>query len=252
MKRHLLFIALAFIGLTFNSCVININGETVKGDGNVVTRVYNINRFDELVCALPATVNFSIADEYTCTVSVDENLFDYIDIKVKDDELILRQPKPKGGKYVNINATEFVIDITAPSVDEITLAGSGDVNILSPLSMQKLEATIAGSGNIVFKEEVNISHLELSVAGSGDIRIDKGTIGDLEADIAGSGDIVSHAEAQKMEATVMGSGDITANVTGRLEYRIVGSGDINYYGDSEVSGKILGSGSLKSIEKPSR
>ena len=252
MKRFLLIIAIAFIGLTLGSCTININTETMKGDGHVVTREYDVNRFGEIVCALPATVNFSVADEYTCIVRVDENLLDYIDIKVEDGELVLSQPKPKGGNYVNFNSTEFVIDITAPEIDEITVAGSGDINILSPLSVKNLEVSIAGSGNVVFKEEIDIDHLELSVAGSGDIHLDKGTVQELEANIAGSGDIVSYAEVQEMEATVMGSGDITANVTGKLEYQIIGSGDIYYYGGTELEGKIAGSGSIKSIEKPSR
>lgn len=252
MKRFFLILAVAFIGLTLGSCTININTETVKGDGHIVTREYDINRFEKVVCALPATVKFSVADEYTCVVRVDENLLDYIEIKVEDGELVLSQPKPKGVNYVNFNSTEFVIDITAPSVDEITLAGSGDIYVHSPLSVKDLEVNIAGSGNVVFKEEVEIDHLELSVAGSGDIHLDKGTVHEFEASIAGSGDIVSHAETQKMEATVMGSGDITANVTGKLEYQIIGSGDIYYYGGAEVEGKIAGSGSIKGIEKPSR
>ena len=251
MKRLFLILAVAFIGLMLGSCTININTETVKGDGHIVTREYDINRFDKVVCALPATVKFSVADECTCVVRVDENLLDYVDIKVEDGEMVLSQPEPKGGNYVNFNATEFVIDITAPSVDEITLAGSGDINILSPLNEQKMEVTIAGSGNVNFKEDINVDHLEVSVAGSGDISIEKGMIRELEANVAGSGDIVSHAEAQKMEATVMGSGDITANVTGKLEYQIIGSGDIYYYGGAEVEGKIAGSGSIKSIQKPS-
>lgn len=252
MKRKFLMIIVVFIGLTFSSCTININTETMKGDGHVVTREYDVNRFDEIVCALPATVNFSVADEYTCVVRVDENLLDYIDIKVEDGELVLSQPKPKGSNYVNFNSTEFVIDITAPGVDEITLAGSGDIYILSPLNVKDLEVNIAGSGNVIFKEEINVGHLEVSVAGSGDISIEKGLIRELEANIAGSGDIVSHAEAQKMEATVMGSGDITANATSKLEYQIIGSGDIYYYGGAEVEGKVAGSGSIKSIQKPSR
>ena len=250
MKRHLLFLAIAFVGLTFNSCVININGESVKGDGNVVTRDFTISHFDELVCALPATVNYSVADQSTCTVRLDENLFDYVDVVVKDGELVLRQPKPKGGKYINFNATEFVIDITGPNVDEITLAGSGDLNILSPIHEQSLEVSIAGSGNVVFKEEVDINHLELSVAGSGDILIDKGTIREIEAEIAGSGKIVSHADVRDLDANVAGSGDITAQVNGSLEYFIAGSGDIKYYGDAEVKGKVMGSGTITRIAAP--
>ena len=233
MKKQLIILAAVIIGLTFSSCVISINGETVKGDGNVVTRDYDVARFDEIVCALPATVNYTVADTYSCTVRVDGNLLEYIDIKVKDGELSLSQPKPmKNGIYLGFNATEFVIDITAPSLNEITLAGSGDINILSPMEAQHMEVTVAGSGDVAFKEDVDIQHLELSVAGSGDI--------------------VAHAEAQEVEATVMGSGDITTNVSGTLEYQVVGSGDIHYYGDAKVNGKVAGSGALNRIDAPSR
>jgi hypothetical protein len=87
MKKQLIILAAVILGLTFSSCVISINGETVKGDGNVVTRDYDVARFDEIVCALPATVNYTVADSYSCTVRVDGNLLEYIDIKVKDGEL---------------------------------------------------------------------------------------------------------------------------------------------------------------------
>ena len=252
MKRHILIIAMVFVGFMLHSCVININSESVKGDGNVVAREYDIDQFDEIVCALPATVNFSVGEEYSCTIRVDENLLEYIDIKAKGGELVLGQVKPKDGLYVGFSATEFVIDITAPDINEITLAGSGDINILSPLNVQDLEITVAGSGDITFSEEVDINHLELSVNGSGDIHVEKGTVHELEADIAGSGDIVSHAEAQEAEVSVIGSGDITVNVTGTLDYRIVGSGDIYYYGDAKVTGKITGSGDITPVERPSR
>ena len=253
MKRQYIILVAIITSMMLPSCLININGETVKGDGNVVTREYVISHFDKVVCALPATVNYTVADTYSCTVRVDSNLLEYIDIKVKDGELSLSQPKPtKNGIYLSFNATEFVIDITSPSLNEITLAGSGDINIHSPLQAQKLEVTVAGSGNVAFKEDVNIQHLELSVAGSGDILVDKGIIRKLEADIAGSGDIVTHAEAQEVETSVMGSGDITVNVSGTLEYQVVGSGDIYYYGDAKVNGKVAGSGGLNRIDAPSR
>lgn len=252
MKRQLIIFSAVIIGIILPSCVININGETVKGDGNVVTRAYDISNFDKVVCALPATVNYTVADAYSCTVRVDSNLLEYIDIKVEDGGLSIGQPKPKNGIYFNLSATEFVIDITSPSLNEITLAGSGDINILSPLQAQKLEVTVAGSGNVVFKEDVNIQQLEVSVAGSGDILVDKGLIRKFEANIAGSGDIIAHAEAQEVEANVMGSGDVTVNVSGTLEYQVIGSGDVHYYGDAKVNGEVAGSGSLNRIDAPSR
>lgn len=255
MKRNKLFSATAMLGLALTACNISINGdsfggETIQGNGNIVTRSFDVGAFEDLSVAVSATVNFSVSDEYTCTVRVDENLLDYLDIAVKKDELIVK--KQDRHKKVNLRATEFVIDITAPSLDEATLAGSGDLNFISPMNELKLEVVLAGSGNVVFKEEANIDHLELSVAGSGDIHIEKGSIREVEADIAGSGKIVSHAEIQDLDVNVMGSGDITAKVNGKLDYFVAGSGDIKYYGDPELKGKIAGSGSVHRIEEPIR
>ena len=255
MKRQKLFSAAAMLGLALTSCNISINGdsfggETIKGNGNIVTRSFEVGAFEDLSVALSATVNFSVSDEYTCTVRVDENLLDYLDIAVKKDELVVK--KQDRHKKVTLRATEFVIDITAPSLDEATLAGSGDLNFNSIMNEPKLEVVLAGSGNVAFREEANIDHLELSVAGSGDIHIEKGSIREVEADIAGSGKIVSHAEIQDLDVNVMGSGDITAKVNGKLDYFVAGSGDIKYYGDPEVKGKIAGSGSVLRIEEPTR
>ena len=255
MKRHFLIIVAAFMSMAFTSCYISFDGdtfggETIKGNGNIVTRNYDVTAFNEISASLPATVNFTVSDSYTCTINVDENLLDYIEIKVRDGELQLGRPKEH--KNVNLKATKFVVDITAPGLDEVSLAGSGVLNFLSPLNEKKLEVSLAGSGNVVFKEDANIDHLELSVAGSGDIYIEKGSIREFEADIAGSGKIVSHAEVQDMDADVAGSGDITAKVNGKLDYFVAGSGDIKYYGNAQVSGKIAGSGSVKQIDAPTR
>ena len=234
--------------MALTSCIISVDGDVKEGNGNIVTRNYDVTAFNEIYTALPAVVNFTISDNYTCSVSTDENFFDYLEIKVKNGKL--RLGIPKGQNTIVFRPTQFVIDITAPSLEEIYHAGSGNLNFLSPLNEKELEVKMAGSGNVVFKEEANIDHLELSVAGTSDIYLEKGSIRELEALIAGSGKIVSHAEVQDMDANVAGSGDITAKVNGTLEYFIAGSGDIKYYGGAEVKGKIAGSGNVKQIEAP--
>lgn len=255
MKKHYLICAIALVGLALSSCNFSfdfdtLNGETIIGKGNVVKRSYDVTAFNEISSMLPATVNFTVAETYSCTVRVDENLFDYLEIKVKDGDL--RLGRTKEHKNDNLRATEFTIEITAPSLDEVRLAGSGDINFNSPMNASNLEVDLAGSGNINFNKETNVDHLELSVAGSGDIYIDNGSIRELEADIAGSGKLVSYADVQNMDADVAGSGDITAKVNGKLDYFIAGSGDIKYYGDAVTEGKIVGSGSVQRIEAPLR
>ena len=267
MKRHIIIIAAVIIGMMLNACTINVDGEsfgfkTVKGDGNVVTRDYDVAAFNSISTSLPATVNFTIADNYSCTVSVDENLFDYLDIKVKDNELLMG--KRKDDKNTSLRATKFVIEVTAPSLKDINLAGSGTFNANSPLEAEKFEANVAGSGDIVFHKTVTAEKVELNVAGSGDLvcnelisdkldcnvvgsgdlKVVGGTVREAEAGVAGSGDIVLTCDIENLDANVAGSGDIKARVSGKLTYGIIGSGDIGYYGNPVVEGDKAGRGGV--------
>ena len=271
MKRQILIIAAAVISMTLNACTINVDGEsfggeTIKGNGNIVTRNFDVKAFDNLAVFMPFStnydVNFTVADTYSCTVRLDENLFDYLEIKVKDSELQLGKPQ-KQMKH-KLRPTECVIEVTAPSLDEVNMAGSGRVNVLSPLDAQKMAFFVAGSGNIVFKEAANIAHLELGIAGSGDIlmpalvsdhlelniagsgnaKVERGTVANAEVDVAGSGDCALACETEKLDANIAGSGDITARVNGQLDYSIIGSGDVSYYGNPTLKGDKLGGGKV--------
>ena len=265
MKRHILIIVAAIVGMTLNACTINLDGEsfggkTIKGDGNVVTRNYEVTDFNGVSTSLSATVNFTIADNYSCTVSVDENLCEYLDIYVRNNALLMG--KRKEDKNTNLRATQFVIEVTAPSLDYLNLAGSGTFNALSPLNGERLEVNLAGSGDIVFYKNVNTQKTELNVAGSGDLvcnelnsgkldsnlagsgdlRVVSGMVKEAEASVAGSGDIVLTCDIENLNANIAGSGDIKARVNGKLTYGIFGSGDIGYYGNPVVEGNKVGGG----------
>ena len=283
MKRNMLKItAMICLAIMTSQCELPASN-TIEGNGNVVTRAYDITAFDEVSVALPATVNYTVSNTYSCRVRVDENLFDYLDIRVKDKELLMGTVKTKDGDAkvkagngtinvnisVNLRPTEFVIEISAPSLEEVNLASSGEFVFLTQYDAKSLEINVAGSGDIVFKEKTHISDFEINVAGSGnvecnqitsekmdvniaglgDVDIKSGNISKMEASVAGSGSMTSHAELEKLEASIAGSGDITAKVNGTLEYSIIGSGSINYYGNARVDGTKLGSGSVKRIKE---
>ena len=268
MKRNILIIVSAIICVASMSCSIKFDddflrrGEDIKGNGNIVTQNYLVGAFNELSIALPAKVNFTVSDNYTCTIRVDENILEYLDIKVKNEDLIMKRLDMH--KDINLLPTEFVIEVTAPSLEEISLAGSGTLNVLSPLEGKELEVNVAGSGDITFKQSINYPKIELSVAGSGDlvcteliadqleatlagsgdVTVTSGTVRETEANVAGSGDIILTCSIEKLEANIAGSGDIKARVNSRLEYTIFGSGDISYYGNPVLKGNNIGHSSI--------
>ena len=268
--KNILIIAAAVISMAFVSCTISVDGETfggktIKGNGNIVTQNYKVSSFNEISSMLPATVNFTVSEDYTCSVRVDENILEYLDISVNNQDLVLKRHEPH--KNINLQATEFVIEVTAPSLEDINLAGSGTINVLGPLEGEELEVNVAGSGDIVFNQTVNVKKMEMNVAGSGDLvcneliadeleaniagsgdlKVTSGTVREADASVAGSGDIVLSCDIADLEANIAGSGDIRAHVSGKLEYSIIGSGDIGYYGNPLVEGEKLGSGKVNRL-----
>ena len=232
-------------------------GTFVEGNGNVVTRDYDVAAFDEIDMILPATVNYTVADDYSCRVTLDENLFECLDIQVKHDCLNLKHDKRFDN--INLKPTKFVIEITAPTIEEINLVGSGDFVFVTPLEAEKLKVSTAGSGDVVFEETVKVQDLDMSIAGSGDA-IFKGTatIHDFAMSIAGSGKLkCKQLIADHAHLSVAGSGDMEiesgmiksakVSVAGSgsietrcriesMDYSIAGSGSIYYYGDVKVKG----------------
>ena len=270
MKRNILITAITILCLALVSCSIHVDGETfggktIKGNDTIVTQNFEVTDFNEISISLAATVNFTVSNDYTCSVRVDENLLEYLDIEVKGHDLILK--KQDDYKNVNLRATEFVIDVTAPSLEDINLAGSGTFNLLSPMEVEKLDVNVAGSGDVYLKETITVDDIELNVAGSGDIACEEliaekldanvagsgdlkvvgGMVREAEADVAGSGDIVLYCDIANLEANIAGSGDIKARVNGKLSYSIFGSGDIGYYGNPVVEGDKGGVSRVKRL-----
>ena len=239
-----------------------------EGNGNVVTQDFEVTEFEEISMILPATVNYTVADDYSCRVTLDENLFDYLDIYSKGG--CLRLDMVKTLQQTNLMPTKFVIEISAPTIAEITLTGSGDFCFVTPFEARKLKITRAGSGEVYFKEKTNIRSFSMSIAGSGKLICKDFHVDYTNVSIAGSGEFVSeHLYADQANLSVAGSGGIVveagtvnnANVSvagsGSIEtrcqiesmdYSIAGSGTIEYSGDVKVKGSTMGTGRIRRID----
>ena len=250
--------------------IVNVyrTGNVAEGNGNVVTRDFEVTEFDEISLILPATIHFTVSDDYSCRVTLDENLFEYLDIYEKSGCLKLEMVKTL--QQVNLMPTKFVIEISAPTVEEIILTGSGDFSFVTPFEARKLKITRAGSGEVYFPETSNIRRFSMSIAGSGKLICKDFHADYTDVSVAGSGEFVcEHLYADQANLSVAGSGDIVieagtvksadVSVAGSgsietrcqiesMDYSIAGTGTIEYYGDVKVKGTNVG-GRIKRIDK---
>jgi len=206
MKKVL--VAVFAAALMCSSChfnFLNADGISVVSytdEGGDYTETRTPGRFDEIHSYGPFNVYFIQSQESKVVVEGYKEFVDKVTTEVKDDELTISLEK---GKY---NHLVLKVTVYAPDVEEITMAGSGDISI----------------GTLTAKE------VEISFSGSGNGRIEKADVaGKLELSISGSGNIVVNGKAGSVEARISGSG----NIGGKLEYGSIskhksGSGNINF------------------------
>ena len=219
----------------------NMQAQTVKGNGNLITRDFEVAAFNEIKTILPAAMNYIVADKYSCRVTLDENLFEYLNIRTDGDVLVLGYV-PEKVQHINLTHTGFIIELSAPRIEEISIAGSTDFCFVTLVETPKMKIQTAGSGSVIFKETANIHDFDMQIAGSGKMICKKLLADHIKLNIAGSGDmIVEDGTVKSATISIAGSGSVeTRCQLESMDYSIAGSGTIRYFGHVKVQGKNIG------------
>jgi len=257
-RLPLLLIVLFFLPSLACSTLIP---QAVNGSGNIETQTFNVSNFDSVRLDGFGDVYIEQGDKESLSVQTDDNLFQYLDIKVSGNELRL-STKPNA----NLNPSKSITyKLTVKDLSGITLNGSGKFYV-SPIESDSMDIAVNGSGDINI-DELATGKLSMNLNGSGNIVIDKLSASSTDASINGSGDIKLAGEAPTQEISFNGSGnylagdlksksaninipgsaDITVWVTDALKAHIDGSGTVRYYGKPTVDQNGNGSGKLVSL-----
>jgi len=213
----------------------------VRGNGDMVTKTRNVGEYDKVSVGGSFDVKLYAGAEGKLTITVDENLLEYLVTKVDDGKL-----KIKWKKGTNVShRSKILVTVPFKDIEAVSLAGSGDIYSDNVIKADSFKAALAGSGDI--KLEVDASSVSSSIAGSGDISL-SGSANSIKCSIAGSGDIEAYdLSSNNADVRISGSGGIRISVKDNLTARISGSGNVYYKGDPKKQDvKVSGSGNVSS------
>lgn len=215
MKRGLGISVISAI-LAFSSC----SKERISGHGSTTTENRNISGFTAISTAGSTNIYVSPGAAFKVEVKGYSNLLPYYETKLVNNTLQLGY---KEGVNVKNDNTE--VFVTMPSLNGLSLAGSGNISTSGSFpAVTDFNTRIAGSGNIGFSTG-SCSNFYATIDGSGNIR-------------------ALNMVSDKAETNTSGSGntEITANTT--LKVRIAGSGNVYYRGTPLITTNISGSGAV--------
>ena len=217
-------------------------GKSIKGNGNMTTVTRTTSDYDGVKCAGSFDYVLVEGTEGNITIEGEENLIEYIITEIKNGSLVVKVKND-----VNLKTSRNKsIKITIPfkEIENVSLAGSGDLWNDNVLASDNLDISLTGSGDIILN--IKASKTKASITGSGDVTL-KGTTNVLEASVTGSGDFHGFdLEVNDTDVSVTGSGDAKVVCNENLKARVTGSGDIVYKGNPKTEDtKVSGSGSIK-------
>lgn len=237
MKNLLLLFSLTFILV---SC--GLNGDNIRGNGNVVTETRSVKEFHSIKSSGSIDIEITPSDTYSLEVQNDENLIGYMLTDVVDGVL---EVKYKRGSYSNDHSKVF---IKVPTLREIKSAGSADISIQGTLkNSDQIHIQLSGSGDI--DGDVDAPVIKANSSGSGDIKL-SGKTKTFICEIRGSGDVeCADLRSENAEISVKGSADVKVFASVSLKVNVAGSGNV-YYGGNPTSPeiKISGSGEVRKAD----
>jgi hypothetical protein len=222
--------------LTLSGCFVDDIFDCEKGTGGTVSEEFNLKSFDRIKLNCPAVVYLSQGDSQEVIVEGQQNIINLLDRDVKNGKWEI-----EFDRCVK-NYERLYVYITVPDIEEIRIAGSGEVESMHTLIVENLDLKISGSGTMDLS--VICNSIDGSISGSGNMHLE-GEADYLDFLISGSGDLSAfNLFTLVTEVTISGSGDARVNVEDVLKVRISGSGDVYYRGYPDLDVRVSGSGDV--------
>lgn len=222
MKKLCYMVSFGVIFMLTNCTAL---AHTQYGNGQVETRSFALKDFTKVALAGDMRANFTQGSDYRVAVTLDSNLFSYIDVYVEDETLII-QPKKGGTLWTYHND----VAITMPQLHKLNTAGKVTATIEQFNQPDAaLKILLAGADRV----NAHVITKELSVLLSGACRVDlKGRAKDFTCSTAGSGSIYAFGcESDNVKASIAGVGTIEVYPVHSLQAEVAGLGSIWYRGD---------------------
>jgi len=239
-----------FLGLTvlLSGCLVipfdggGINANAVQGTGERVSRDFTVADFTGIDITGAYVVVYRQSNTNAVTVDMQENLFDYLEVYVRNGVLRINSERPF---RTNRNNTPRIY-IDAPYLENITFNAAINTENWDAIYTRRLNVSVSGAANAVIP--MNVEELDVRIAGAADFEL-IGVATSATLSISGAGDIDAvNLQTQNTTITIAGAGNADIAVSDTLDVTIAGTGRVRYVGNPQVNRSIAGVGSVQRME----
>ena len=199
----------------------------IIGSGELETREYEYTEFTRIEIGYAFEAEISQDNSFTVKITLDDNIFEYLDISQSGETLIITM-KP-GNVFTNV--TQRAV-ITLPDLERLELSGASQADVSGFSSSHDLDFTVSGASKINISD---ITSADVTMEISGASRADgKLTMTNGDFDISGASSISLEGSAQDIIVDASGASRVNLDdfevVNIRIDLSGASSGTINASG----------------------
>jgi hypothetical protein len=244
LRKREIALALA-AGLLASGAGAVILSEVHDEDEDIVrladSRELTVGEFTQLETVGPQDVEVTTGDEYTVRFEGNPHAVARFSVSVENG--VLRVRPAEGINFDWSDDDDVTVHVTAPGLDSVTLAGSGDVHV-DRITGTSFDGGIAGSGTLDI-DVVEVDEAKFSIGGSGDIVV-AGKTRTVNIEIGGSGTVAGeNLQSRTARIAIAGSGDIDLVAMETADISIMGSGDVHIGGPATCTISKIGGGDVQ-------
>ena len=193
----------------------------IRGNGHLISDQRNVDPFVNIETGGAFRVEWH-SGAPSASITVDENLMQYVEMEVRDKVLHVRTTH-------SVRPTHSIkLELTSNALEGARCSGASRLNA-HQLSGRKFYLETTGASNIVLD----------------------GAVDELVANMTGASDLRAESLQTKIaELSVTGAGDARVAVSDTLKVSITGAGKVEYIGNpAHIEREITGAGSIRKREK---
>lgn len=234
MKIKSIVALIAIIGLLVLPCVSGCL-YPVSGSGDLITEEYNFSDFNRVQVANAFQVEISQSDTFGISITVDDNIMDYVIVNRSGDTLQVRLKQ--GYIYHSVTA---IAKISMPDIERLDMSGATQGILNDFISTGDITITISGA-SILTLSDLSAGDLSMEVSGASNMTGNL-TAGDVDFEVSGASNLSLSGSGQDLRADVSGASNMSMdNFTtdnADIDLSGVSTGVVNTGGtlDANVSG----------------
>lgn len=192
--------------------------------GELITEELEYSDFTAVDVGSAFQVEITQSGSYSVIITVDEKIFDKIDVSKTGTTLII-STEPN-----TITASALKAEITMPELDELVLSGASRGTIEGFGSSEPLVVELSGASNLQM-QDINVGNIEVELSGASTLTAE-GSGNDLVSIVEGASNLdLANFPVDNSDLVVSGASQATVNLDGTLDAVVSGASTVYYIGE---------------------